>query len=100
MWPVTIVVVAVIAGVVGLSIMDKDVSALVAFAITALGGLIYGKLEHVKELANGNMSRLMDQVERMSNKLAEMQPPVNGDSNTTQVTVVTPGEVDTTTATF
>lgn len=74
MWPVTIVAVAVIAGIVVLAMMDKDVSSLVTFALAALGGLIYGKVDQVKEMANGQMSRFHDTVDKLTEQLAKSVP--------------------------
>ena len=43
-WPITVIGVAVVAGITILSLADKDVTALAGFGIAVLGGLLYGKI--------------------------------------------------------
>lgn len=59
-WPVTALGVAVVAGIVILSLAGKDVGALVGFAGAVMAGLIYGKIDQVKDLANGTTGRLLE----------------------------------------
>lgn len=59
-WPITVLGVAVVAGIVILNLAGKDAGALVGFAGAVLAGLIYGKIDQVKDLANGTTGRMLE----------------------------------------
>lgn len=73
-WPITVIGIAVVCGIVALTLADKDVTALAGFGLAVLGGLVYGKLDQVKDLANGNIARLHSMVETLTQQLAESNP--------------------------
>ena len=74
-WPITVIGVAVVAGITILSLADKDVTALAGFGIAVLGGLLYGKIEQIKEIANGNTSRQHAMIEDLIRQRATGQTP-------------------------
>jgi hypothetical protein len=56
-------------GVIGwLAFSDKDVTTVLvtlgAFVMNALGVLLYGRVSQVKDLANGQITRLADMIDR------------------------------------
>ena len=86
-WPLAVVVVALVAGVVVLGVLDKDTAAYLGLAVTILVGLgvIHGQAE-IKSATNGNLSRLTSLLETMMVQLqqsspmpAEPPPPNGGD---------------------
>lgn len=87
-WPLAVVVVALVAGVVILGVLDKDTAAYLGLAVTILVGLgvIHGQGE-IKSATNGNLSRLTSLLETMMVQLRQLpplppEPPTNGDDTT------------------
>lgn len=75
---VAMVAVAGIAGVVVLSALHVDttaVSTIIGLGLSALGGVIYSKVDATYNQSNGNLARLLDLVQRQSEQLAQMMPP-------------------------
>ena len=73
-WPATLVITAVITGLVVLSLMDKDTQSLATFAGVALAALIYERVGAVKSLVNGNVSKLVSLLEKQGDQLANSTP--------------------------
>lgn len=74
---VALVAVAGIAGVVLLSALKVDttaVTSVIGLGLSALGGIIYAKVDATYHQSNGNMSRLVDLLARQSDQLAAMMP--------------------------
>lgn len=85
-WAGLIAFVVMMGCMTALAWFDKDFTGVMvtvgAFVMNALGFLIYGKVAQVKDLANGQVSRLADMVDRKT--LPHPSPPaqVNSDDNT------------------
>lgn len=59
--------------------MDKDVSALLSLValiavpvLTAAGAAAYQKLDHIKQISNGNLTRMMDMVQTTQDQVARL----------------------------
>lgn len=62
--PMALVVVAAIAGICYLTAIDADTTDLMLIIITLIGGVGAQQLAGLKQNTNGNMSRLLDMLER------------------------------------
>lgn len=81
-WPVTALGVAVVAGIVILGLAGKDVGALVGFAGAVMAGLIYGKIDQVKDLANGTTNKMLEALlHRQQTPATTDTQPQPGSSN-------------------
>jgi hypothetical protein len=70
----------VVSVLVAVSLHPAAAFALVAsttgIILPILGGLLYGKVETIKNNVNGNLTRMMDIIERQGQQLAVSVPPV------------------------
>lgn len=76
-WPQAAIVVAVIAGVVVLSILGRDLTSVIALGIAIFGavGLGAGQMQGIKDQVNGNLTRLLDMMEKHVQMLAAAHVP-------------------------
>lgn len=68
-WATVAIVFMLIAGAVTLAALDKDTTVVLSLAalvavpvLSAFGAIIYQKVDQAKEIANGNLSRLLNQL--------------------------------------
>lgn len=74
-WPLALVVMSVVAGVVVLAALGRDATALVTLVTAGLSALMYGRVEQVRHQVNGNTSRQLDLIEEALRVLAVTDPP-------------------------
>lgn len=89
-WPIAIVIVALVGGLVVLAVLDVDTGLYLALAVAILVGLgIIHSQGEIKSGTNGNMSRLISLVETMASQLRQLpplpplppEPPPNGEEH-------------------
>jgi len=75
-WPHVAVIVAILASIVALSALNRDVGALIGVATLVLAGLGFaiGQQQVIKEQTNGTQAHLLMILSELTNKVAEMQP--------------------------
>lgn len=76
-WPQALVVIAIIAGVVTLSILGRDLSSLAAIGIAIFGaiGLGVGKAQSIEAKVNGNLATVLAQNAEQARMLAAAHVP-------------------------
>lgn len=85
-WPVALVAVATIAGVVTLAALGKDAAVLVSLVSMGLSALLYGKVQGVESNTNGNTTNQLRIIQEALRVLAVTQPA----SSTSAVVEVLP----------
>lgn len=72
-WSTALVVVAIVAGVVLLSVTDHDSAALVGLAGLILAGIgvVGGVLTGVRDNTNGNVTRLINTLEGLAHRMGD-----------------------------
>lgn len=78
-WAAVVIIFVLVAGATLLALKEKDVTVILSLAVlvavpvlTAFGAALYHKLDQVKEISNGNMSRAQQNQERTQQQLAQL----------------------------
>lgn len=76
-WPHVAVIGLVLGAVVTLAALGRDTSALIGLGTLLFAGIgvVAAGMVGIKDQTNGNTSKLLTMVERMSEMLAQMRPP-------------------------
>lgn len=61
-WETVVIVLAVVGGVVILTVLGKDVAALLGLATTILGAVLLSNVREVKQQTNGTVTALTEEL--------------------------------------
>lgn len=85
-WPFAAVVIAFLTAITIIAVLGKDIAVFATVGLGVLGAMgllvkqqteVRERTDAVQQQTNGNMSRLLEMIERQNQMLAQMTPPLH-----------------------